>query len=234
MSEEFRLRVGNKVFRPGSRQEIEKLFKIGRVSGSDLVSVRNGPWITVAQFFGTAPASHSFKPQYADPDDEPLDAEPALSAPRKRRGPAYRVLRGNKVFGPLNKTQLDALLDSGRITKRDLVCLDSGQWVQLTEVLEEVAAADILGDDEVRVEAEEDIEEEPEIEMLADDWQVIVGTIPSASMQKMHIWELMAAKEISMDSQAHHRHWPEVDWRPIHKIPELVRYIQQQRERFED
>ena len=52
-------------------------------------------------------------------------------------------------------------------------------------------------------------------------------------MQKMHIWELLAAKEITMESMAHHRHWPEQDWRPIYKIAELVRYVEEQKEKYD-
>lgn len=208
---ELRVRKGESIYGPMSRQDLERLLASGRFGLTDLVSVLGGPWMEVLQFVSPTPAAEDGRGH-------------------------LRVLRANQIFGGLDQQRLRRLCAEGRVEGHDLVCALGGPWMPVADFLappREIA--------EEVLEAEEIYEAEPvelqveyvplkwyhvyraEVdEPMADQWYVRVHGIHSAPLTRRQVQQLFFAREITGSSVARHITWHPEFWKPIDSIPELA------------
>jgi hypothetical protein len=205
---ELRVRKGESIYGPMTRQDFDRLLASGRVNLADFVSVLNGPWTEILQFLSPPP---------------PADQEQGH----------LRVLRGDRIFGSLNHRRLKQLCAEGRIAGDDLVCAIGGPWMPVANFL-----APPRRPEETPTEVEEPDELEAEVEYIpltwyrvyaneveekqADQWYVRVHGIHSAPLTKRQIRQLMHAEEITLGNLARHVTWHAEFWQPIRSIPDLA------------
>ena len=235
-ADEFRVQMGDRVFGPVRRADVVSLRDAGRIGDDDRLRVGDGPWIRVGDFF-TQP-------------DRP--EQPTSEAPRRRVAGdgQFRILRGELVYGPLQRGQLEQLHQVGRLTDDDIVCLPNGRWVDYRAALRteppppptrqrspdpEEPLPGFADLDEDDFDVEDDFDQDAgveldssdvEIDELAeydDDWQVIVRGVPSARMEVRHIRQLFVAREITLHTPIRHRSWGEADWVRVEEIPQVMR-----------
>ncbi|HWB09113.1 MAG TPA: hypothetical protein VG826_07815 [Pirellulales bacterium] len=206
---ELRVRKGESIYGPMTREDFDRLLATGRFSLADFVSVWGGPWTEVLQFVSP--------PVAADPEDGHL-----------------RVLRGDRIFGALNLRRLKQLCAEGRVTGDDLVCAMGGPWMPVADFLspprppEEVPVEIEESDELLEAEVEyvpltwyrvysQDVDEQQ-----VDQWYVRVRGIHSAPLTRQQIRQLWFAQEIGTGNLARHVTWHAEFWQPIHSIPELA------------
>src|SRR5690348_1235586 len=56
----------------------------------------------------------------------------------KQKAGELRVLKGQSVFGPMTRAELDRLLASGKITASDLVSVLGAAWIAIADYLKPV------------------------------------------------------------------------------------------------
>ena len=209
---ELRVRKGESIYGPMSRDDFDRMLAKGRFGLADFVSVWGGPWTEIIHFL--AP------PVAADTEGE------STSTP-------LRVLRGDRIFASLNHRRIAQLHADGRIEDDDLVCALGGPWMSVADFL----SPPLPPDEPPLAEAIPVEEPEPEWEyvplkwyhayardledQLTDQWFVRVDGIHSAPLTRRQIHQLLCANEITLNSVARHFTWRDGDWKPIRSIPEL-------------
>lgn len=214
---ELRIRKGEAIYGPMTREDLESLLASRRFTLTDLVSVWDGPWMSIHQYLA------------------PRDTQAVPAAP-------LRVLRGEHVFGSLGFEELRRLCDEGRIAGDDLVCAAGGPWMSVADFLAppELVVADAEVVPEAEVLSEDDLDDEDAFdeqddvpptwyrmysgdleEQLSDRWFVRVRGIHSAPLTRHQVRQLLLAAEITPHNVARHCTWHEENWRPISQIPEL-------------
>src|SRR5581483_2903064 len=176
---ELRVRKGESIYGPMSRQDFDRLLGSGRFSLADFVSVLNGPWVEVLQFVSP--------PSAAD----------------EQRG-NLRVLRGDRIFGSLNHRRLKQLCAEGRIEGDDLVCAVGGPWMAVADFLSPPRRPDEAAEDDLEVyEAEYEYiplkwyhvySDEVDVQQI-DRWYVRVHGIHSAPLTARQIRQLFFSRE---------------------------------------
>lgn len=214
---ELRVRKGDSVFGPMSRESFDRLLAEGRFSRADFVSVWGGPWREIDEFL-------------SPPVDE-TGIAPASPTP-------LRVLQGDRIYAGLDQERLAALREEGRLADDDLVQAVGGPWMAVGDFLspprpqwaeEEPLEAEEVWDDE---EPEEEVWAEVPLkwyhvyasdmeDRAADQWFVRVRGIHSAPLTRQQVRSLLDARELSLHDYARHRTWREDFWVPISSVPEL-------------
>ena len=213
---ELRVRKGESIYGPMSRQDFDRLLASGRFSLADFVSVLGGPWVEILQFVSPRPVA-----------DEEGD---------------LRVLRGDRIFGSLNHRRLKQLCAEGRIDGDDLVCAVGGPWMPVADFLAPPRPPEKL-EEPVEEDLEP---YEPEYEYVplrwyhvyadevdvkqADQWYVRVHGIHSAPLTRRQVRQLFFSREITPKSVARHITWHEDFWQPIETIPELAEALRVEEE----
>ncbi|MEX2118581.1 MAG: DUF4339 domain-containing protein [Pirellulales bacterium] len=236
---DLRVLKGEAIYGPMSKSDLDQLLAEGRIGRDDQVSVREGPWLLVSDYLANPSAW----------EDTPLPASsPAAGREGGGREGPLRVLKGDRIFGSLDRQQIAELIDAGRFTGDDLVCALHGPWMKLADFFApppRVAPPVALDDDVspydpftptifevaelvdpgIAVFASESglrprsVVHTPQ---LSDEWYVKVRGIHSAPLQKHHLRSLLAANEITPDCPVRHPSWRSENWWPIRSVPELA------------
>jgi hypothetical protein len=113
------------VYGPFDRDVLEQMLASGRIGPDDQLSVRGGPWLTIAEFLAQPPDATA-------PAASPPRAAP-LTAPKKQG--SLRVLRGNRIVGSLDRGQVEQLHAARRLGDDDLICAAGGPWMLVGDFL---------------------------------------------------------------------------------------------------
>lgn len=114
----FRILKGSTVHGPLTRQQVTFLMTQGRVGKSDLISVREGPWLPLQEVL----LEVDEPPPVSEIDLRGLaiDHEEVGSPQPEEREEWYYASRGERA-GPVTQSQLRSLLQDGRINSKTLV-----------------------------------------------------------------------------------------------------------------
>lgn len=245
---ELRLLKSGAVYGPMGRDDFERLRSAGKVTADELVSLRGGPWMTVADFV----VSSAIAPVPEGPAAPASDVV-AGAAALDDNDPVLRLLTGKRIVTALSRADVNRLRQSGRMDDDDLICALYGPWMRVGDffspprrrlpatLLEEegierdpsLQGAALPVQPAARLLAPAGIpgppapiatglDEPPASSVLSDDWFVRVRGIHSAPLRKHHVKALFEANEITRDNVARHVTWPESLWLPIHDIPQLA------------
>ena len=214
----LRLRKGDLVFGPMTRESFDRLLASGRFSHADFVSIWGGPWIEIGAYLSRTM-------------DE-TGAAPASVTP-------LRALRGNRIYAGLDSERLAALRDEGRLDDNDLVQAVGGPWMAVGDFLSpprppEPSEEEVPEAEEVWAEAEPEEEAWDEVPLkwyhvyaadlenrTVDRWFVRVRGIHSAPLTRHQVHILLESRELNLHDYARHCTWREGFWVPISSVPEL-------------
>lgn len=201
---ELRVRKGESIYGPMTRADLDRLLSAGRFNLADHVSVLDGPWVEILQYFSPSVPT----------DDQ--------SAP-------LRVLQGDRVFGSLNLRRIRQLRTEGRIAEDDLVCALGGPWMSVADFLSPPRPPEA---EALPVEPEAEREYVPlkwyhvyarDVDQrITDQWFVRVHGIHSAPLTTRQIQQLILAGEVNLNCHARHITWRDDHWKPLRQIAELA------------
>lgn len=141
-----------------SRADVQKLVADGRISKQDDVSLDWGPWMKIESFLSewskpavppsvsspsdTSPMASHPVPAKASrakrPSETPSDSRTANVArhanPESR---ALRVLKADRIYGPMSRDDAKKLLAMGRISNEELICAAGGPWMRVVDFFSE-------------------------------------------------------------------------------------------------
>jgi hypothetical protein len=247
---DLKLLKSGAVYGPMSRDDFEQLRCAGKVGLDELVSVRGGPWMTVADFLASS----------ANATDRETPIAPAHDlatgvAASDHNDPVLRLLTGKRIVTALSRAEVTELRQSGRVDDDDLICALYGPWMRVGDFLAPPGtkpSATLLEEHgDVAPSALPDVPPSPQPaprplapivipgpvsplsdtaisfassqdSSLRDEWYVRVRGVHSAPLGKRHVKALFEAKEIDRDNVARHPTWREGVWRPIHSILQLA------------
>lgn len=250
---ELRLLKSGVVYGPMSGDDFERLRSAGKVGADELVSLRGGSWMTVADFVVSS-AIAAAPAVLAAPASELAVGAAALDD----NDPVLRLLTGNRIVTALSRAEVNQLRQRGRVDDEDLICALYGPWMSVGDffsppraksppmLLEEAGStpAPVAPSAALPVQAAPrplaplSVPGPPAANdfptpsaavlratSLSDEWFVRVRGVHSAPLRKRHVRALFEAKEITRDNVARHASWPENFWLPIHTIPHLAEAV---------
>jgi hypothetical protein len=157
-----------------------------------------------------------------------------VSPPAAEEQHGLRVLRGDRIFGPLDRRGLKRLCAEGRIAGDDLVCAVRGPWMTVADFLAPPRAPE-MAEEVAEPETEPEFEYVPlrwyhvysdEVDVRqVDQWYVRVHGIHSAPLTRRQVRALFYAQEITGRTVARHVTWQPEAWQPIDSIPELAEML---------
>lgn len=134
-SGDLRVLKNGAVYGPFDRALLEQMIESGRIDQNDQVSVRGAPWRSIAEFLLAPPAPIADPSSPAEPiPDSPLPDSPMPGSAPKKQG-SLRVLRGNRMVGSLDRSQVEQLYAVGRVGDDDLICAKGGPWMLVGDFL---------------------------------------------------------------------------------------------------
>ncbi|HET6881754.1 MAG TPA: hypothetical protein VFI31_16440 [Pirellulales bacterium] len=247
---ELRLLKSGAVYGPMSGDDFERLRSAGKVGPDELVSLRGGAWMTVADYLGSSPSAAA-----ADATAPARNIYAAAAAALDDNDPVLRLLTGKRIVTSLSRVEVNQLRQSGRIDDDDLICALYGPWMRVGDflappgakppatLLEEHADKPVAGVRAATLAAQPAprpiapvVIPGPTVAVpvsapsiapapgssLGDEWYVRVRGVHSAPLGKRHVKALFEAKEITRDNVARHPTWPDNAWIAIHAIPQLA------------
>lgn len=247
---EFRLLKSGAIYGPMSHDDFERLRSAGKVGADEFVSVRGGPWMTVADFVRSSALAARPEALVAPASDVAAGA-----AALEDNDPVLRLLTGKRIVTALSRAEVNQLRQSGRVDDDDLICALYGPWMRVgdffspprakspTTLLEEVGIAPGPAAQNAASPAQPAPRPLAPLTVagppaandfpapsaavlratsLSDEWFVRVRGVHSAPLRKHHVKALFEAQEITRDNVARHASWPENAWLPIHIIPQLA------------
>ncbi|MGH7139035.1 MAG: hypothetical protein ACREHD_25090 [Pirellulales bacterium] len=244
---ELRLLKSGAVYGPMSRDDFDRLRSSGKVGLDDLVSVRGGAWMRVADYLAPAAEAGTSAPSSI--------ASAKAATPLDDADAVLRLLTGKRIVTSLSRAEVNQLHQSGRIDGDDLICALYGPWMRVGDFLAPpgaIPAATLLEEhtgESLATVPTATLPAQPAPRpiaplvipgpaapvpiafpsfvpasgtLLRDEWYVRVRGVHSAPLGKRHVKALFEAKEIARDNVARHPTWPDNAWLPIHTIPQLA------------
>jgi hypothetical protein len=222
----LRVLKGRAIYGPMSREEVLDLLADGRISGTDRVSVRAGPWIPLLDYLeSSAEEAESAEATSTEKQTAPPPVAPPPVARANESHPTLRVLHANGIHPPMTRAQVVKLLDEKQLSGDELVCASNGTWTRLAEFMADRPAAPApqtpsanAFDDILNVLG---LNDSPKAER-EDEWFVRVRGVRSAILPARHVKMLIDVREVTADTPARHAAEGETSWKPLKDVPQLA------------